>query len=310
MFNNNISFFIEQYLELICKEPSFLKKYNEVEILKRLKKIGYFCGMDYASTDIYNFLLYISRYDHVRTTARLTYRYTKDKTKTLAALFHDIVPCFSHVIDYMNKDYSTQESTEAKTREIMYGSLELRKLLDSDGIDIEDIIDFKKYSIVDNERPMMCADRLDGIILTSYAWTKQIGLSDIKDILNNTCIYLNEYNKEEIGFRNKNIALKVFELNNMIDDYCHSNSDNYMMDLLSKITKYAIDKNIITYDELYYIDEETLFRYFIKLSDNDIYFKEMLDNFLHIKKCDIPDIYLPNVKRRTINPLVNGKRYM
>lgn len=32
--------------------PAFLKKYLKVPALLRLKNIGYFCGMDYASKDI------------------------------------------------------------------------------------------------------------------------------------------------------------------------------------------------------------------------------------------------------------------
>ena len=103
------------YLKVLSsnKVPRFLKKYLEVPTLKRLKEIGYFCGMDYASKDIYNFKEYITRYDHSLTVALLVYRLTKNKEATIAGLFHDIsTPCFSHVIDYMNKDYSKQETAE------------------------------------------------------------------------------------------------------------------------------------------------------------------------------------------------------
>ena len=57
--------------------PYFLKKYLKSPILLRLKKVGYFCGMDYASKDIYDFREYISRYDHSITVALLTYRFTR-----------------------------------------------------------------------------------------------------------------------------------------------------------------------------------------------------------------------------------------
>ena len=97
---------IKTYMNYISDIPEFLYKYLDLDIIKRLKNIGYFCGMDYASKDIYNFKYNISRYDHSITTALLTYRFTKSKEETIAALFHDIsTPCFSHVIDYMNKDY-------------------------------------------------------------------------------------------------------------------------------------------------------------------------------------------------------------
>ena len=53
--------------------PDFLVKYLNIPSLERLKKIGYFGGMDYASNDIYNFSEYISRYDLSLTVALMTY---------------------------------------------------------------------------------------------------------------------------------------------------------------------------------------------------------------------------------------------
>ena len=92
-----------------------------VILLTRLKKVGYFCGMDYASEHIYLFEYKISRYEHSLTTALLTWKFTKSKKQTIAALFHDVsTPCFSHVIDYMNKDYENQESTEEKTESVPF----------------------------------------------------------------------------------------------------------------------------------------------------------------------------------------------
>ena len=139
--------------------------------------------MDYASKDIYNFSEYISRYDHSLTVSLLVYKLTKNKIATLAGLFHDIaIPCFSHVIDYMNKDYEKQESTEEYTEHILRSDEYLKRCLKEDNIQIDDIINFKKYTIVDNERPKVCADRIDGVILTGMGWTKNIKKPDISMI--------------------------------------------------------------------------------------------------------------------------------
>ena len=40
--------------------PAFLIKYLDTPCLTRLQNVGYFCGMDYASKDIYDFSEYIS----------------------------------------------------------------------------------------------------------------------------------------------------------------------------------------------------------------------------------------------------------
>ena len=90
---------LDYYKELLDVEHvDFIKKYLEVPSLKRIKEVGYFCGMDYASKEIYDFKEYITRFDHSLTTALLTYKITKNKIYSLAALFHDVgSPCFSHV---------------------------------------------------------------------------------------------------------------------------------------------------------------------------------------------------------------------
>lgn len=295
---------LEIYLNKLeySNKPEFLNKYLNVPCLKRLKKICYFCGMDYASKHIYNFKEKITRYDHSLTVALLTWKCTRDKKATLAGLFHDIAtPCFSHVIDYMNKDYANQESTEENTEKILKNDTYLRKCLKEDDIEIEDIIDFKQYNIVDNNRPKVCADRLDGVILTGIAWTKNVDYEVIDNIINDIEIYDNE-----IGFKTKSVANKVLEISESIDFYCHSNEDNYMMELLAAITKYGIDNKYITYEDLYVLNEEDLI-YRLK-SVNDSKLLEYFDKFENITLDEIPSICLPNIKIRSLNPLVQGKR--
>ena len=114
------------YLEHYLKElnyynmPEFLFKYLKSPSLLRLKKVGYFCGMDYASSDIYNFREYISRFDHSLTVSLIVYNLTHDKKATLSGLFHDIAtPAFKHCVDFLNGDYMNQESTEELTKVII-----------------------------------------------------------------------------------------------------------------------------------------------------------------------------------------------
>ncbi len=288
--------------------PQFLKKYLNTPSLLRLKKVGYFCGMDYASRDVYQFREYISRYDHSVTVCLMTYYLTNDKTSSLAGLFHDIAtPCFSHVIDYMNNDYEKQESTEEYTERILKSDAYLLQCLNEDKIDVNDIIHFKKYSIVDNDRPKSCADRIDGVILTGISWTKNITKKDIDDIIQNMYICINEYGEQEIGFKTYDTVKKIVEISKSIDLYCHSNEDHYMMQLLAKITKYAIDREYISYDELYLYNEEQLFDLLKK--QEDIYLKNLLNEFENKKVVDIPVVSLPPVKIRKLSPLINNKRW-
>ena len=301
--------YLEYYLKKLDYQntPYFLAKYLNLPSMTRLREVGYFCGMDYASKDIYKFREHITRYDHSLTTALLTYKLTHDKKATIAALFHDVAtPCFSHVIDYMNKDYDKQESTEEYHQKIMSKDKSLKYLLSLDNLKLEDIINYKDYPIVDNNRPKLCADRLDGIILTGIGWTKNIELNDIDNIIDNIIIEKNEDNENEISFKDEKTAKKIIEISNTIDSYCHSKEDNYMMELLAKITKYAILKKYISYDDLYKYNENELFGLLININDSIL--NEYLIEFKTKKSSQINDFTLPKVKSRCLSPIVNGNR--
>ena len=301
--------YLQYYLEELgyLNVPEFLKKYLYTPSLLRLKGIGYFCGMDYASKNIYNFGENISRYDHSLSVGLMVYRFTRDKEATIAGLFHDVAtPCFSHVIDYMNKDYIKQESTEGYTEYILRKDRDLINYLKEDNINIEDIINYKKYTVVDNERPKVCADRMDGIILTGIGWTKNIDFEDIYYIINDLNVYNNEFGEREIGFKSLDMALRVVDINNTIDRFCHSKEDNYMMMLLADITKYAIDKKYISYDDLYTYREADLFKVFKSFNDDKL--NNMIYEFKNINKKEIPDNDYPMTKVRSLKPLVRGIR--
>lgn len=300
---------LEQYLDILeyNKKSQFLDKYLQTPSLLRLKNIGYFCGMDYASKEIYSFNEYISRYDHSLTVALLTWHYTKDEKQTLAGLFHDIAtPCFSHVIDYMNKDYENQESTEEYTEKILKEDTYLNKCLKQDNILLEDITDFKKYTIVDNERPKLCTDRLDGLILTALFWPKAININDAKNIIHDTQIVINEEGNQEIGFKSSEIANFVLKVSQTIDIFCHSKEDNYMMELLASITREAIQNKYISYNDLYILNEKELIDILKNCNNKEI--TKKLIKFMNIKKENIPEISIDNIKARALNPLVNGER--
>lgn len=287
--------------------PSFLFKYLNTSSMVRLQKIDYFCGMKYASKDIYDFKENISRFDHSLTVALMTWKLTYSRVETIAALYHDVAtPCFSHVIDYMNNDYEYQESTEEYTEEIIKNDKELLACLAQDSILPESIINYKNYSIVDNKRPMLCADRLDGIILTAISWTKNISLKDIIDILSDIKTVRNENFEYEISFENEGIARRVFEINEVINHYCHSNEDSYMMNLLAKITALAIEKKFFSYKDLYILNEEQLMT--ILDNCNDCHIQNLLYKFKNIKRNEITETEIENLKVRSINPLVRNKR--
>lgn len=287
--------------------PEFLNKYLTLSSLNRLKEVGYFCGMDYASSNIYNFKEYISRYMHSLSTSLLVYYLTKDKRYTLQALFHDIsTPVFSHVIDYMNKDYIYQETTEEFTELILKSDKKLLEYLELDKIPLDNLVNFKFSTIVDSPRPKMCADRLDGIILNGSYWTKTLNEKDIFNIIKSTELYINEESIPEIGFNNITAYNKVVETNDLTNIEMHSNYDNYMMELLANITRHLINKEYIKYEDLYFLTENKIFKLINNIEDKEL--KEYIFLFKNIKKEEIPLVKQEEIKERKLKPLLNGKR--
>ena len=98
----------------------------------------------------------------------------------------------------------------------------------------------------------------------------------------------------------------MLELSDNIDLFCHSNEDNYMMSLLSDITRMGIDNHLFTYRDLFILNEEEIFSILNK-SDN-LEIRVLLDKFYNIKKEDVPIVEIGNLKRRIIKPLVLGNR--
>ena len=171
---------------------------------------------------------------------------------------------------------------------------------------LKDITNFKKYTIVDNDRPKLCTDRLDGLILTALFCPKAININDVEKIIDNTQIFINEEEDEEIGFTSSEVANIALNAGKTIDIFCHSKEDNYMMELLASITRDAIDNKYITYDDLYSLNEKELINILENCNNKEI--TKKLTEFMNIKKEDIPEINLSNVKIRALNPLVNGER--
>lgn len=287
--------------------PKFLEKYLKCPSLLRLKNVGYFCGMDYASPAMYHFSEYISRFDHSLTTALLTASFTSDPASILAALFHDVAtPCFSHAIDFMNQDYDNQESTEAYTLRILSSDSRLAQCLAEDDLSLDEVADFKRHPLVDNERPRLCADRLDGLILSGIGWAQDLPREAIRELVENAAVYQNEDDLPEIGFRTCSAGEKALAAAKSLDAACNDPEDIFMMELLACIARRAIEREYIIYDDLYTYGEKELLDLLHQKPDPEL--ARLLHDFTTITPAELPDHPLPHIKSRKLNPLVAGER--
>ena len=289
--------------------PEFLKKYLHLKIMERLKDVGMLCGIDYASHNYKYFEFYVSRYDHSFGTAMTVWKLTHDEKSTLAALFHDIsTPVFSHVIDFLNGDYVNQESTEEMTDVVLDSSVDFKEYIKRDGFTLSEIANFKNYSIVDLDRPKMCADRLNNVMTVGMGWIGSLELTGAKYIVDHISTEINEDNEVELSFTDSKAAEIYINTNDSVNDRLALPEDDFLTDLLVKIVRRCVVNKYVSYEQLFFLTETQMFNIIKEYCKIDSELREMYTTFTTIKDIPIIDVG-HDLKLRKVNPLVNGRRY-
>lgn len=256
---------MKQYLDLFIDNeyPEFIDKYLITDTLNRLKHITQFCGCDY--TKLYSPLFKYTRFDHSLVVAHMTWHFTHNKQETIMVLLHDIgTPCFAHCIDYVFGDFLNQESSEKNLIDMIKKDNQIQTFLEKDGLSTEDFNDFSNYYVLENKSPKLCTDRLDGVLHTCYIWLHTHSLMEIKEVYDNLMVLENEDGNPEIGFKDINIAEKfAFMVYNYAKEL-QGNTDKYVMKYISEIVKLALERKIISLEDLYSKKEETICNIFNK----------------------------------------------
>lgn len=250
---------LDKYFNILCNNdyPEFINKYLTVKELTRLKGIGQFCGCDY--TKIYNIKYWYSRYDHSIACALMTWNFTKDKVQTLAALFHDLgTPVFSHSIDFMLGDTINQESSELSVKDVIIASEDIKEILNEDNIDIDSVCDLKRYTIIENKKPKLFVDRLDGVFHTVLIWLNTWSIEQIEEVYKDIVVLYNEDKEQEIGFNSKEKAEKFCDAVHLFSMALQKNENKYILSYIASATKYLIDEKIIEYNDLYKLSEKEI----------------------------------------------------
>lgn len=301
---------IKSYYKILSEDfPDFLNEYiNTPEMLKQAK-ISVSCGTIYSK--MYNQMWY-SSLDHSIAVALIIWHFTKDKKQTLSGLFHDIAtPVFKHSIDFMNKDYEKQESTEELTTKIISESKEIMTLLNRDGIKVEEVSDYHIYPIADNDTPCLSSDRLEytlsnGLGATEKIWT----LDDVKDIYNNIEIQKDEKGVEEVGFKDIAIAEKFVHTMSILSRLYRREKTLFTMQMLADIMKIMSDNNLINVAEMYNLSEKEVIERIEKCNIRNISngFKTWKNSTDILTSEVAPEgkyfVNIEKVKKRYINPLV------
>ena len=313
------SFNIEEYYKILCPEfPNFLKKYIELPIMQRLSGIGLLCGTDWTS--LYKNRFFYSRLDHSVGVALIIWNFTKDKTQTIAGLLHDVsTTVFSHVSDFRKGDALTQTSTEEPTTKMILSDSALCKLMESDGIEPKNVVDYHIYPIADNEIPSLSADRLEYMYPSGLALDGSWTFEEIAKTYNNLTILKNEENKDELGFKTIEMANLYCKKFCMIGHILQLNENKLCLQLLSQIMSKAVEQNFLQEEDFMTLSESKIIEKiesFISkktLSLEEQKFATMYNTFRKMTKVEHTNQKLPEdkyfcvslkVKQRYINPLV------
>ena len=300
---------VREYFSILSPEfPEWLLEYIDTKEMQRISQISLSCGMDYSGC--YNVEYWYSNLDHSVGVALIIWNFTHDKKQTLAGLFHDIAtPAFKHCIDFMNGDSKNQESTEERTTDIIRNSREIMKLLNRDGIKLEEVNDYKLYPIADNSTPKLSADRFEYTFSSGLTFHRVWNLDNIRKMYNNVVVSKNEEGIDELVFKDKEVCEEYIHIiSNLWPEWICS-KDRTNMQFLADMCKSMNIKGYLTIDDLYNLSESDIINLFLNCEDS--YLKNAFINFqnnteVYESEDYVDDKYCVNLysKVRYVNPLV------
>lgn len=286
--------------------PVFIKELINTPEFKRLSNVGMNCGCEYTGFPIFSKGKDYTRYEHSIGVALIIWHFTKDIKQSIAGLLHDISsPVFAHVIDFLNGDHETQESTEEKTEEIIANSMEIQEILKKYNLSTKDVYDYHMYPIADNDSPLLSADRLEYTLGNAFYYGFK-SMEEIRDMYEDLVVSVNEFGQSEISFSTLDKAIEFTCVSIENSKVYSSNVDRFAMQYLADLLKLAVNKRVISMKDLYTVEDQV-----ISKLKKDEELKPMWKDFTKLSQIftskEKPEYgYWVNIpaKKRYINPQV------
>ena len=238
--------------------PDFLREFADTPPMRRIQAVGMNCGCEYTDFPLFCGLERYSRFDHSLGAALIVWHFTGDRAQALSALFHDVTtPVFSHVVDFLNGDYIQQESTESGIAEMLAASPEVMELLEKYGIAVEDISDYHRYPIADNDAPALSSDRLEYTMgnLLNYGLAD---LAELRELYNDLTVGEDESGRPELSFRTAEKAAVFARLALKTGRIYVSDEDRFAMEALADLLRRAIARGVLTRGDLMGTEPEVI----------------------------------------------------
>ncbi len=197
--------------------------------------------------------LQTSRFDHCVGVYLLLQKLGATREEQIAGLIHDIAhTAFSHVIDYVFNQETSQTIHEDFHHKIIFAS-RIPDILEKYGLDVKRIADEKNFPLLEQDRPLLCADRVDYFFRDGLAFgylTKEKVIFMLASLTtHNNQIVLNNSQAA------KEMAQGFLDLCNV---FWANSWQSGSFKFLAEIIKQGLQKNIITQQDFFLTDLQLL----------------------------------------------------
>ena len=231
--------------------PEFLCRLAETPPMARLRQVGMNCGCEYTSFPRFRHLPSYSRYDHSLGVGLIVWHFTGDAAQAAAGLLHDVAtPVFAHTVDFLQGDHLHQEATEGPTAALISASEEIRTVLNAHSIAVEDVWDYHRYPIADNDPPGLSADRLEYTLgnLVNYGFaSSELAAALYADLT----VVENEQGAPELAFSTPERAAEFALASLKTSRVYVADEDRFAMQALADLLRDAVNRQVLTEDDLY-----------------------------------------------------------
>ncbi|MBW6440543.1 HD domain-containing protein [Patescibacteria group bacterium] len=230
-------------------------KDNDFQRLKNISQCGVFKHCYLSNIEL-------SRYEHSIGVYYLLREFGARKDECIAGLLHDISHgVFSHVLDLIFVNDGNEEFADDILSEKISDST-IGDILRQNGYNLDKIINNKKHTLLDQELPDIAADRIDYTLRDPLGMNVQLS----KMVINSLKII-----KEEFVFDNSFIAnifsQQYYVLNN---EFWSSAFWTVNHKILAQIIKKSLEKNYITKEDLFSLNDRQVTRIIEEKKDKDI----------------------------------------
>lgn len=244
-----------------------------------------------------------TRFEHSVGVTILLKKLNATLEEQIAGLLHDVShTVFSHAIDFLFNRYTKQDYHEKFHKKIILES-QIPSILKKHGIDVEDILDKKKFTLLERELPDLCADRID-YFLRDMVLYFNLPKIEVEKVFSSILIFNNEiiFASKDTA---KNFAEKYIEANNLL--YCNPLQSS-LFKFVSEVVRLGISKRIISKEDLFSTDDE-VYNKLKKSKDKKIaQMLKLISNLKVVEDKSDYDMHLKS-KVRYLDPkiLFNGK---